>query len=104
MIVTGSDRHMPRLLSAALVAPLALLLAGYRRWVSPVLPPACRFHPTCSEYASDAIAAHGPFRGLALAARRLARCHPWCEGGMDPVPPSDRGVVGRAHPAVKEPA
>jgi uncharacterized protein len=93
---------MPRVLSAALAAPLALLLAGYRRWISPLLPPACRFHPTCSEYAADAIAAHGPLRGLALAVRRLARCHPWCEGGVDPVQPSFRGVAGDPRPAAKE--
>ena len=93
---------MPRMLSAALVAPLSLLLAGYRRLVSPVLPPACRFHPTCSEYAAEAIATHGPFRGLALTARRLARCHPWCEGGVDPVPPADRGVGVPVRPAAKE--
>jgi uncharacterized protein len=93
---------MPRMLSAALAAPLSLLLTGYRRLVSPLLPPACRFHPTCSVYAAEAIAAHGPFRGLVLAARRLARCHPWCEGGVDPVPPSGRGVMAPVRPAAKE--
>ena len=66
------------------------LIAGYRRWISPILPPACRFHPTCSEYAAGAIARHGAARGSALAARRLARCHPWCEGGIDLVPPGTR--------------
>jgi len=95
---------MPRVLSAALVAPLVLLIAGYRRWVSPVLPPACRFHPTCSEYAADAMAAHGPFRGLVLVARRLARCHPWCDGGVDPAPPADRAVATHARAAAKESA
>jgi putative membrane protein insertion efficiency factor len=79
---------MVRVLSAALSAPFVLLIAGYRRWVSPVLPPACRFHPTCSEYAASAVAAHGPWRGGLLAVRRLGRCHPWCEGGVDPVPPA----------------
>jgi putative membrane protein insertion efficiency factor len=82
---------MPRPGSATLTALLLKLIAGYRRWVSPVLPPACRFHPSCSEYAADAIASHGPARGLGLAARRLSRCHPWCEGGLDPVPSPRRG-------------
>ncbi len=63
------------------------LLRGYKRFVSPLLPPACRFWPTCSEYAAEAVRLHGVVRGGALAARRLARCHPWSEGGFDPVPP-----------------
>lgn len=58
----------------------------YRRLVSPVLPPSCRFHPSCSEYASDAIEVHGALKGLYLAARRLLRCHPYNPGGYDPVP------------------
>jgi putative membrane protein insertion efficiency factor len=72
--------------AAALRSSLLALIAGYRRWLSPLLPSACRFHPSCSQYASEAIAAHGAARGAALAARRLARCHPWCEGGVDLVP------------------
>ncbi len=63
------------------------LLGGYKRWLSPLLPPACRFEPTCSVYAREAIAVHGLLRGLALGLRRLARCHPWHAGGFDPVPP-----------------
>jgi putative membrane protein insertion efficiency factor len=62
------------------------LIAGYRRWISPLLPRACRFYPTCAEYAAGAIATHGVVRGLALTTGRLARCHPWCAGGVDPVP------------------
>ena len=54
--------------------------------VSPVLPGSCRYHPTCSEYAMVAVARHGPFRGCWLAAKRLARCHPWGGTGVDPVP------------------
>ena len=73
-------------LSAALRALLLGLIAGYRRCVSPLLPRACRFYPSCSEYASEAIARHGVARGGVLSARRLARCHPWCEGGIDRVP------------------
>ena len=65
---------------------LAGVFAAYKRFVSPLLPPACRFTPTCSEYARDAVTRHGVRRGLALAARRLARCHPFNAGGPDPVP------------------
>ena len=59
---------------------------AYQYAVSPLLPPACRFYPSCSEYAAQAIAAHGPGWGLWLALRRLLRCHPWHPGGLDPVP------------------
>jgi hypothetical protein len=58
----------------------------YQRLLSPLLPPLCRFYPTCSEYAAQAVLAHGPWRGLGLAARRLLRCHPFSPGGYDPVP------------------
>jgi len=61
-------------------------LRGYKRFVSPVLPPACRFVPTCSEYAAEAIEKHGVLRGGTLAVRRLVRCGPWHPGGFDPVP------------------
>ncbi len=57
----------------------------YQRWVSPLLGPACRFHPTCSEYAALAIRRHGVVKGSAMGAGRLLRCHPFCEGGIDPV-------------------
>jgi uncharacterized protein len=67
-------------------SPLILLLRGYKRFVSPLLGQHCRFHPSCSQYAMDAIQRHGNLRGGWLAARRLARCHPLCEGGFDPVP------------------
>ena len=67
-----------RLLTAAIVA--------YRRYVSPALPARCRFYPTCSAYAQEAIAVHGASRGTALAIWRLARCHPFHPGGFDPVP------------------
>jgi putative membrane protein insertion efficiency factor len=65
---------------------LLVLLALYKRAVSPVLPAACRFAPTCSEYAAGAIEKHGPLRGVLLAAGRLVRCAPWHPGGFDPVP------------------
>lgn len=63
-----------------------LLLRCYRMLVSPFLPPACRFHPTCSEYAEDAVRIHGVTRGTWLAVSRLLRCHPWADAGVDPVP------------------
>ena len=66
---------------------LAGALRGYKRFISPALPPACRFHPTCSEYAALAVERHGIGRGTALAVRRLLRCHPWSAGGFDDVPP-----------------
>ncbi len=58
----------------------------YRRWISPGLPRACRFTPSCSEYAIEAIAEWGIVRGTALAVWRILRCNPWCRGGYDPVP------------------
>jgi putative membrane protein insertion efficiency factor len=61
------------------------LLRFYKRWISPLLPSACRFSPSCSEYMMEAIERHGVARGLGLGARRLLRCHPFCEGGFDPV-------------------
>jgi len=66
------------------------VLAGYKRWVSPLLPPACRFEPTCSEYMREAVGVHGFGAGVWLGVRRLARCHPWHPGGHDPVPPRTR--------------
>jgi len=65
---------------------LLALLRVYKAVVSPLLPPACRFYPTCSQYAAGAIEKHGVMRGGILAARRLARCHPFTPGGVDPVP------------------
>jgi putative membrane protein insertion efficiency factor len=65
---------------------LVLLVRLYQRAVSPLLPPACRFHPSCSSYAVGALERHGALKGSWLAARRLARCHPFHPGGIDPVP------------------
>ncbi|MBX6420324.1 MAG: membrane protein insertion efficiency factor YidD [Nevskia sp.] len=63
------------------------LIRLYQRFLSPLLGPRCRFHPSCSQYAFEAIERHGILRGGGLAARRLARCHPLNPGGYDPVPP-----------------
>jgi uncharacterized protein len=65
-----------------------ILIRGYQLLVSPLLGPRCRFHPSCSQYALEAIELHGTLRGAWLALRRLSRCHPFHAGGYDPVPPS----------------
>jgi putative membrane protein insertion efficiency factor len=72
---------------------LILLLRGYRYLVSPWLAGQCRFHPTCSHYAEQAIDRFGPVRGSWLALRRLLRCHPWHPGGWDPVPEKNQQPV-----------
>ncbi|MBI5588585.1 MAG: membrane protein insertion efficiency factor YidD [Deltaproteobacteria bacterium] len=69
---------------------LMSLIFLYKRLVSPVLPPACRFHPSCSEYAYGAIEGHGALKGTYLAVRRVLRCHPYHPGGYDPVPHHER--------------
>ncbi|MEW6262491.1 MAG: membrane protein insertion efficiency factor YidD [Thermodesulfobacteriota bacterium] len=70
------------------VCSLALILSirTYQYFLSPLLPPACRFHPTCSRYACQALEKHGPVKGLYLALIRLMKCHPFHPGGYDPVP------------------
>jgi putative membrane protein insertion efficiency factor len=65
---------------------LVFLITLYQKLVSPLLPPSCRYTPTCSQYAREALLKHGVFRGLLLAVRRLLRCHPFRAGGFDPVP------------------
>jgi uncharacterized protein len=76
---------------------LSAAVRVYQLVVSPLLPPACRFLPTCSEYAAEAIERHGAGRGIVLALKRLARCHPWGGSGYDPVPQlggADRPLAG----------
>jgi uncharacterized protein len=70
---------IPRRLTGAFIR-------GYQLLVSPLLPPSCRFTPSCSQYALEAVSRYGALRGSWLAARRLARCHPFHPGGFDPVP------------------
>ncbi|GEL19413.1 membrane protein insertion efficiency factor YidD [Pseudonocardia asaccharolytica] len=75
---------------------LVVLLRGYQRWISPAFPPTCRFYPTCSAYAIEALQVHGVFRGTWLTLWRLARCAPWHPGGIDPVPPRRDDVTPSA--------
>jgi hypothetical protein len=70
---------------------LLLLLRGYKLAVSPFIGQNCRFYPSCSDYAAEAIRVHGTAKGSLLAARRLCRCHPWHPGGVDPVPGRAQG-------------
>ena len=74
---------MKRLLSYLLLLPIYF----YQKCISPMIGPSCRFTPTCSQYAVEAIKKHGPFKGFCLAVRRILRCHPGNPGGFDPVPP-----------------
>jgi len=74
------DRHVP-------VKKIFIwFIQGYRYLISPLLPPSCRFTPTCSLYAIEALERYGVWRGALLTVRRLLRCHPFCQGGYDPVP------------------
>jgi uncharacterized protein len=71
----------------AITRTLMAAVSGYRRFISPLLPPRCRFEPSCSAYALEALRVHGAGRGLWLAVTRIARCQPFNPGGYDPVPP-----------------
>lgn len=73
-------------MKALLAKPMIWLVRGYQLFISPFVPPSCRFHPTCSHYAIEALQKHGAVKGFWLALRRIARCHPWHPGGHDPVP------------------
>ena len=75
---TGLDR--------VLALAIRTLIRAYQLLLRPVLPPSCRFYPSCSNYAAEAVARHGASPGSWLALRRLLRCHPWGNGGYDPVP------------------
>jgi len=81
---------------AVVTRVLMAVVTGYRRFISPLLPPRCRFEPSCSAYALEALQVHGAARGLWLAMARIARCHPFNPGGYDPVPPRD----GSAKPSL----
>ena len=71
---------------------LRLLVRGYQLLLAPILPPSCRYYPSCSHYAAEALERHGAWAGTALAIGRLLRCHPWGGDGIDPVPERPAGV------------
>lgn len=88
----------------AAVAVLTALIAVYRRGISPLLGPRCRFHPTCSAYALDALRARGLLRGTLMTLVRLAKCGPWHPGGLDPVSPRAHRRIGPGAPITEEQA
>lgn len=69
-----------------LIFPFIMLIMFYRKCISPLTPPSCRFTPTCSQYSLEAFRKHGPIKGLYLTIKRLLKCHPWGGSGYDPVP------------------
>ncbi len=79
---------MRQMMGKTLRQVLLLPIRAYRRFLSPLKPPCCRYHPTCSLYALTAIKTHGPWGGFWLALKRICRCHPFAGYGEDPVPPS----------------
>lgn len=83
-------KHQPNKFRATVrkvaVFPFVLLIRFYQTCISPLTPAACRFTPTCSQYALEALRKHGLFKGVFLSARRILRCHPWGGHGYDPVP------------------
>ena len=83
----------PGTISRALAWPCIGLVRLYQWTLSPLLGRQCRFSPTCSHYAIDALRENGAFRGIWMTARRLARCHPLCRGGYDPVPPREKAQL-----------
>ena len=85
-VLRGVDLTLGRLLRGLLSG----LILGYQRFVSPMLAPRCRFYPSCSSYALEAVRVHGAAKGTALATARVCRCHPWNPGGVDHVPPKGR--------------
>lgn len=82
----GFWRRLPGACRRAAAWPLVALVRFYQLCISPLTPASCRFTPTCSQYALEALRRHGPLRGSWLTLRRLARCHPWGGSGYDPVP------------------
>ncbi len=85
------------------VRALLAVVGFYQRAISPNFPPRCRFQPTCSAYAAEALAVHGAGRGSWLALRRLLKCAPWHPGGLDLVPPAHTAPPGTARPVPSAP-
>ncbi|MFQ6673948.1 MAG: membrane protein insertion efficiency factor YidD [Fidelibacterota bacterium] len=92
MVINPSDRSklpsplQPNALSLIVSKGIVAILTAYRLLLSPLFPPACRFHPTCSEYAVAAFKKHSLAHAVALTLKRILRCHPWSKGGFDPLP------------------
>ncbi len=91
----GTGQNRPAATSRA-ARVLLLPIVAYRRWISPALPARCRFYPSCSTYALEALTVHGAARGSALTIWRLLRCQPFHPGGYDPVPPPKRRRNGES--------
>ena len=89
--MTEADGQVAQARPSAAARVLMALIGGYRRFISPLLAPRCRFAPSCSAYALEAVREHGASRGTWLAVRRIGRCHPFNPGGFDPVPPALHG-------------
>ena len=89
--MTEADGLLAQARPSAAARVLMALITGYRRFVSPLLGPRCRFAPSCSAYALEAVREHGALGGTWLAVRRIGRCHPFNPGGFDPVPPALHG-------------
>lgn len=87
---TGSTQEFKIKLSFSLTGLLLIPILFYKKCISPLTPPCCRFTPTCSTYAAEALMVHGPFYGSWLAFKRLLRCNPWGGHGYDPVPPKQK--------------
>jgi uncharacterized protein len=97
------SRTVGSVLSSVLASPLIFAVRLYQRFISPLSGPSCRFYPSCSAYAVTALTRFGPLRGGWLTLRRLARCHPWNPGGVDPVPQT-WATRGDVHPEDFRPA
>ena len=89
--MTEADGRLAQATPSAAARVLMALITGYRRFISPLLAQRCRFAPSCSAYALEAVREHGALRGSWLAVRRIGRCHPFNPGGFDPVPPAPLG-------------
>ncbi|WP_035529997.1 membrane protein insertion efficiency factor YidD [Haemophilus sputorum] len=95
---TSCNERKTSVTSPSFGAKLLLLpIYFYRYAISPLIGPRCRFYPTCSTYAVEAIKLHGALKGGWLALKRIARCHPWSEGGEDPVPPANKKACCEHH-------
>jgi len=89
------DRRPGRIAGIAIGFMLRVLIRAYQLTIAGIIPPSCRFEPSCSHYAAEAILRYGPVRGVGLAVCRIARCHPWGGSGYDPVPdPARRQAAG----------